>query len=80
MAGQVLEGGFWKIGLYIRLSREDGSADGSESIKNQEKILFDFVREYSSRRPALYRGFFRTTASAGRIPTVPAFWLFAKRS
>ena len=37
---------FWKIGLYIRLSREDESADESESVINQEKILRDFVEEY----------------------------------
>ena len=41
---------FWKIGLYIRLSKEDAKAadkgDDSESIINQEKILRDFVVEY----------------------------------
>jgi len=36
----------WKIGLYIRLSREDDSEDESESVVNQEKILRDFVDEY----------------------------------
>ena len=30
----------WKIGLYIRLSREDGNVV-SESVVNQEKILRD---------------------------------------
>lgn len=29
---------FWKIGLYIRLSREDDNEDDSESIINQENI------------------------------------------
>ena len=37
---------FWKIGLYIRLSREDENEDKSESIINQEKILRDFVDSY----------------------------------
>lgn len=30
---------FWKIGLYIRLSREDDNEDDSESIINQENIF-----------------------------------------
>lgn len=37
---------FWKIGLYIRLSKEDDNEDDSESIINQEKILRDFVDGY----------------------------------
>lgn len=37
---------FWKIGLYIRLSREDENPDASESIVNQQKILRDFVNSY----------------------------------
>ena len=37
---------FWKIGLYIRLSKEDENEDESESIINQEKILRDFVDSY----------------------------------
>jgi DNA invertase Pin-like site-specific DNA recombinase len=41
---------FWKIGLYIRLSKEDAKKDDkeddSESVINQEKILRDFVEEY----------------------------------
>ena len=37
---------FWKIGLYIRLSREDDNEDESESVINQEKILRDFVDSY----------------------------------
>ncbi|MDR1700015.1 MAG: recombinase family protein, partial [Lachnoclostridium sp.] len=41
---------FWKIGLYIRLSREDAKkaekGDDSESVVNQEKILRDFAEEY----------------------------------
>ncbi len=37
---------FWKIGLYIRLSKEDENENESESIINQEKILRDFVERY----------------------------------
>lgn len=37
---------FWKIGLYIRLSREDENENESESVINQEKILRDFVDNY----------------------------------
>ena len=37
---------FWKIGLYLRLSREDENEDESASIINQEKILRDFVDSY----------------------------------
>ena len=37
---------FWKIGLYIRLSKEDDNEDESESVINQEKILRDFVDSY----------------------------------
>lgn len=32
----------WRVGLYIRLSKEDGS-DESLSVTNQRKILLDFV-------------------------------------
>ncbi len=34
---------FWKIGLYIRLSKEDENENESESVINQEKILRDYV-------------------------------------
>lgn len=41
---------FWKIGLYIRLSKEDEKKsekeDDSESVINQEKILRDFTAAY----------------------------------
>ena len=35
---------FWKIGLYIRLSREDDNEDESESVINQEKIINRNIR------------------------------------
>ena len=34
---------FWKIGLYIRLSKEDDNDDDSESIIKKEKIIRVFV-------------------------------------
>ena len=33
---------FWKVGKYIRLSREDGN-EVSESVANQDKILDDEI-------------------------------------
>ena len=32
----------WRVGLYIRLSREDGRQE-SLSVQNQRKILLDFL-------------------------------------
>lgn len=43
---QAGNGPLWRIGLYIRLSKEDGKEQESESIINQEKILRDFVHRY----------------------------------
>ena len=36
---------FWRIGRYIRLSREDGS-DVSESVVNQDKILTEAIPKF----------------------------------
>ena len=35
----------FKVGMYIRLSREDGDKQESESISNQRKILQRYVKE-----------------------------------
>jgi len=35
----------WRIGLYIRLSKEDGN-DESLSVENQRKILIDYLESY----------------------------------
>ena len=35
----------YNVGLYIRLSREDGDKEESESVTNQRKILQDYVKE-----------------------------------
>ena len=35
----------YKVGLYIRLSREDGDKEESSSVTNQREILKRFVNE-----------------------------------
>ena len=35
----------FKVGIYIRLSREDGDKQESESISNQRNILQRYVKE-----------------------------------
>ena len=35
----------FKVGMYIRLSREDGDKGESESISNQRKILQRYIKE-----------------------------------
>lgn len=35
----------YKVGMYIRLSREDGDDRESESVENQRDIIQQFVRE-----------------------------------
>ena len=35
----------FKVGLYIRLSREDGENKESESVSNQRKILQRYIKE-----------------------------------
>ena len=33
----------WRVGVYIRLSREDGDRAESESIQNQRAFLQEFL-------------------------------------
>jgi len=35
----------YKVGMYIRLSREDGDKQESESISNQRKIIERYLKE-----------------------------------
>ena len=35
----------YKVGIYIRLSREDGDKQESESIGNQRKIIERYLKE-----------------------------------
>ncbi|MGN0165891.1 MAG: recombinase family protein [Lachnospiraceae bacterium] len=36
---------FWKIGLYLRLSKEDGDKDESDSIASQRILIQRFIRQ-----------------------------------
>lgn len=36
---------FWNTALYIRLSREDGDKEESDSIANQRDLLYDYVHK-----------------------------------
>ena len=64
---------FWKIGLYIRLSREDENEGDSESVINQEKILRDFVADYFE--PGSYKivGVFSDDGLSGTDMSRPGF-------
>lgn len=46
----------WKIGIYIRLSKEDlRNNDESESVTNQRKINLEFVEEkFSNEKYIIY--------------------------
>ena len=39
------ESSIFKVGIYIRLSREDGDKQESESIGNQRKIIERYLKE-----------------------------------
>jgi len=43
--GQKISQIVWRIGIYIRLSREDGNVE-SESVVNQKKILKEYFENY----------------------------------
>ena len=49
MENERLPGGVWPCALYIRLSREDGDKDESDSIVNQRALL----TAYAAERPEL---------------------------
>lgn len=36
----------WKAALYVRLSREDGDKEESDSISNQKDLLRDFASRH----------------------------------
>ena len=45
----MVDKGLWRVGLYIRLSREDGRGE-SLSVQNQRKILLDYLaQEFQGR-------------------------------
>ena len=66
---------FWKIGLYIRLSKEDGNEDESESVINQEKILRDFVDKYFEPGNYAIAGVFADDGLTGTDTSRPSFKL-----
>ena len=35
----------WNVGIYLRLSSEDGDKDESNSIKNQRKMIQYYIKE-----------------------------------
>ncbi len=41
----LVQSKIWKVGKYIRLSRDDGNSE-SESITNQRKILDEQISNY----------------------------------
>ena len=44
----------FKVGLYIRLSREDGDKEESSSVTNQREILKRFINENENFFDILY--------------------------
>lgn len=42
---KVVKERIYKVGIYIRLSREDGDDRESESVENQRDIISEYVRE-----------------------------------
>ena len=64
---------FWKIGLYIRLSREDENEGDSESVINQEKILRDFVTDYFEPSSCEIVGVFSDDGLSGTDTSRPGF-------
>lgn len=69
---------FWKIGLYIRLSKEDENENESESIINQEKILRDFVDEYFEPENYEIVGVFADDGLTGTDTDRPGFQRIAE--
>ena len=44
----------YNVGLYIRLSREDGDKHESESITNQKSLLLQYTKENNLRVYDIY--------------------------
>lgn len=38
----------FNVALYIRLSREDGDKDESNSVQNQRRFLLDFINNHEN--------------------------------
>ena len=63
----------WRIGLYLRLSREDARQGESASIANQEKILRDFVADYFAPGSYTIDGVFADDGLSGTDTARPDF-------
>ena len=64
---------FWRIGLYIRLSKEDERDGDSGSVINQEKILRGFVSEYFDAEEYVIVGVFSDDGLTGTDTFRPEF-------
>lgn len=64
---------FWRIGLYIRLSREDETEGESRSLGNQEKILRDYVDRCFAPGTFAVVGVFSDDGRTGTDTDRPAF-------
>ncbi|MEY8336485.1 recombinase family protein [Lachnospiraceae bacterium 62-35] len=65
----------WKIGVYIRLSREDSRYGGeSQSVTNQRKIIVEFIEKQFSSDPYTVSGFYIDDGHSGTSEDIrPAF-------
>lgn len=70
----------WKIGIYIRLSKEDlRNNDESESVTNQRKINLEFVEEkFSGERYTIYDVYVDDGRSGTTEDTRPDFQRLSK--
>ena len=47
---QKIEKDFWNATLYLRLSREDGDKEESNSITGQRELLRDYIAQHPELR------------------------------
>ena len=48
LGSQIINDNLYKVGMYIRLSREDGDKEESSSITNQRDIISRYISEQSN--------------------------------
>lgn len=61
----------WRVGIYVRLSRDDGKEE-SLSIENQQKIILDFLKE-SFAEHYIIAGIYADDGQTGTDYDRPAF-------
>ena len=82
---QKLSTVLWKPALYIRLSREDGDKEESNSITGQRELLRDFIRtrpelrEYAVRFALVQRLDYLLHIPVGRMVDTDAFYKSVKQ-